>query len=697
MNTPLTVEQILTRQGDGLYRFALVLAGDEAAAARLLRRLFAALPAGELDEPALLAALLGVARQAEERAARRRQRPRRAPPLGPFALHSLALEQRAALVAHLLYGYDSARLANLLGLTPELARAALVEAVRTLGPAAGMALTDRISDEHCAPLRDVIIDPALGTRQSAATRGHLASCAHCRNFDHAWLGITQAVETALRNALRDRPLPAPLAAKLLASERKGTPWALPRLALAPLIVLAIIAALVLPGFLRQPVSVIEHSERAAVEPLTLIDQALARQAGPPERNGVWYARYETIWYFTDDLYAPLLAESWLDPNEPARHRLQLSHREGGAPYELQIGDGTRRLSYALDAAYAPAIYGGLPIRARPDSPALLDQPLEAAAQLRARDERLESGPWSLAATYLNQARAAADLRLLGRQRDERRTVQILSFSTTSPLGLPADSAEAGYDRVTVLLAIDDEDGLLRRVTELVGPPGGTQTSRVTWKLVHEEWLISGDQIREAFSIQRAWSGLGDFSEVAPLPSADFALPLLAAHSVADPARLLETSSAPLWLPVQPPPGVDRALLIWPNAGMGALSQPQALVYLGEGRRLLLTFNYTRALPGRAVAVGPWQVALEAGRTGRYTAALSRDPDGGLSVGEADPSRYMRLDAWGFTRAELLEVIANMGPFAGEALLAQDELFIRPQAGADSARIAAPLDRRQQFP
>lgn len=180
--------------------------------------------------------------------------------------------------------------------------------------------------------------------------------------------------------------------------------------------------------------------------------------------------------FSDDLYAPLLAEIWLDPRLPGRHRLQLSHRDGGAPYELQVGDGVRRFSYALDVAYAPSVYGALPIRARPGSPALLDQSLDAAAQQRARDERLRSGPWMLAPNYLQQARVATDLRLLGRQREGQRTLQILSFSGITLLDWP-EGATPAAERVTVLLAIDPEEGLLYRITELVGPPDGVQVSR----------------------------------------------------------------------------------------------------------------------------------------------------------------------------------------------------------------------------
>ncbi len=668
MQAPATpAEQLFIVYGDELYRYALALVGSEQRARTLLRALATDLPATIPDLPLLLQRLLQVARRSGPHPGRRWWlRPARELTFGPFLLQSLSIEQRALLLALLLFGFQSEQLATLLATTPESARGTLVDAVRLLGPAVGLNITDQLSDEQCPSIRTLLVDQGLGSRQSGAVRGHLAVCAHCRAFDHAWIGITQAVEAALRTVLRERSIPTSLVTKLAQTTSTDLGLPLLRMALVPVIVLGLIAALIIPGRQREPVAVGTFATSEPIAPRELIDRALARHMRPPERDGVWYGRYETLWYFSDDLYAPLLAEIWLDPGLPGRHRLQLSHRDGGAPYELQVGDGVRRLSYALDAAYAPSIYGALPIRARPGTPALLDQSLDTAAQQRARDERLRSGPWILVPNYLRQARTATDLRLLGRQREGQRTVQILSFSAITPLGWP-DGTAPEAERVTVLLAIDPEDGLLYRITELVGPAGGVQVSRTIWRLLSQDWLSGSEQIRTTFAIERAWSGVGEFSEASLSMSADFALPLVAARTLADPALLLDPGAPSVWLPALPPPGIDRALLIWPNADLGSTSQPESLIYLGTERRLMLIFR--QLAPQQAPREGGWQVALQPGRLGRYSATLTH------TASRAE----LQIESWGFTRAELLELIATLSPAQSTNILAQADLFVQYRA------------------
>ena len=657
-------EQLFIVYGDELYRYALALVGSEQHALILLRRLAADLPTSIPDLPLLLQRLLQIARRTGPLPVRRWW-PKSASELtfGPFALQSLPIEQRALLLALLLFGCQIEQLATLLATTPESARVTLSDAVRRLGPAVGLTLTDQVSDEQCLSIRALLIDPNLGSRQRGAVRGHMAVCSHCRAFDHAWIGITQAVEATLRAVLRERSLPVAHVAKLSQASSTGSRLSLLRMALIPLVVLGLIATLIVPDRHRDPVGMVALATSEPIEPHELIDQALERHMRPPERDGIWYGRYETLWYFSDDLYAPLLAEIWLDPRLPGRHRLQLSHRDGGAPYELQVGDGIRRLSYALDATYAPSIYGALPVRARPGTPALLDQSLDAAAQQRARDERLRSGPWMLVPNYLQQARMATDLRLLGRQREGQRTVQILSFSGITPLGWP-DGATPEAEQVTVLLAIDPEEGLLYRITELVGPPGGVQVSRTIWRILTQDWLSSSEQIRTAFAIERAWSGVGEFSEASLSLSADFALPLVAARTLADPTLLLDPGAPSIWLPDLPPAGIDRALLIWPNADLEPTSQPESLIYLGRERRLMLIFR--QFAPQGARLEGGWQVALQPGRLGRYSAMLTH----------TTTSAELQIESWGFTRTELLELIATLRPARSTSILAQADMFVR---------------------
>jgi hypothetical protein len=678
MITPSALlERTLAAHGDRLYQVALLAGGDERAAATLLLRATRELvntwreqlppqPPAELE---VLARLVTAARDAEPRTARR------GPQLGfpPFALHHLPLDQRLALGLHLLLGYDCARVGRALALDEVAARASLIAAVRALGPAAGTSLPDRVEDEVCEDVRAALVDPLAGARHGPVARGHMAACALCRAFDRAWGEITRQVETALRAGFRERPLHATLRERLLAQARPPRRFGPGlRLALPPLAVLALIAALVLPGFLREPARVVERQETAPVDAGALVARALERYGQPPDRGDVWYRRYETLWYFDDVTIAPLRAEMWLDPRNPARHRLQLTHADGGAPYELQLGDGASRLYYALDGLFAPALYGPLPTPARPGAPALLVEDLNAGAQQRALELRLASGPWSIPLNYLRQARSAANLRALGRQRDGTGSVQILSFTEVSPLGLPPGAAGAGAEQVTVLLAIDPENGLLRSATELAGPQGAAQTSRLTWRLIEERAATPQEQV---FSINRAWTGVGDFSEVGRHRSADPALPLIHRQALGAPARLLAPpyNQTPVWMPAAPPAGVERALLLWGDGNWQRRGVPRALVYLGEGRQLTLLFNTDATVEGEELTIGPWRAILRAGRTQRYTLALNRSPANGHGA-TGDTGASLLLDARGFTRDEVLALAANLRPFDAQTLAAHRSLF-----------------------
>lgn len=690
------LEQALTKSGDPLYRLALLLAGDEAGAERLLRASVAALvaawrespPAVPPGEPELLADLVAAARADEEQRAKQRPaRPRGQVAFGPFALGRLPLEQRAALGLFLLFGYDGLRIAQVTGAEPAVARAALVDAVRALGPAAGHSLPDRVSGELCGPVRASLADPSAGSRHGAAVRGHLATCGLCRAFDQSWGEIVSAVEAQVRAALRERDLPAPLCERLLALARPPRRRISPslRYALPPLAVLALIAALVLPGFLQAPVSVVQRDDSPPRDPQELLAQALDRQTVPPDRGAIWYGRFETLWFFDEEVYAPLHAEVWLDPRNAARHRLQLTHAAGGAPYELQVGNGRDRLYYALDQAYVPALYGSLATRARDEQPALATIELEPAGQERALVERLATGPWQIGPSYLRQAQGASDLRVLGRQRDGGRTVQILSFSGVSPLGSPPDAPGATAERVTVLLAIDLEDGLLRTATELAGPAGAEQTSRVTWRITQESYLGTGQQIDAAFDVGQAWTGTGDFSDRGRDRVADVAVPLISKSSAGDPIWLVSGRTDPVWMPSAPPPGVERAVLLWRRDEFETGSGPRGVIYLGQDRRLLLLFNLSRPLNGEPFDTDVWDGTLRPGPAHRYKLALERAPDDQYAqYSGVDQSAVVLIDAFGFSRDELREVVAGMRPADLASVAAQDALFAAG-LGAPEAR------------
>lgn len=719
---PELLEQALAAHGANLYRIALLLAGDPRRAERLLRATVRDLlesPAAPLDEPTLLSRLSNAARQHEareiEQGRRRQPRDRRAPALYQ-RVQGLPFEQRLSVGLHLLLGYDLGQIARVAAADASATTRAITGAIRTLAPATGTSLTDRVSGELCDSVRAALIDPASRARHSGATRAHLAGCSACRSFDQAWGDVGQAVEHDLRLVLRDRALPAPLEAKLVDLARPRRRLALRpelRFILPPLAVLALVLALVLPGFLRPSVAVVERDAAPPADPRALVAQALTQHNQPPGYGSpVWHARFETGWYFDDNTYAPLRADLWLDRDNPARHRLQLTHSAGGAPYELQLGNGGDRLYYAVDTSYGRARYGPLWSSTEDELPLLLNEAADRASQERALRQRMLSGPWGIPPFYLRQAAAAGDLRLLGRQRDGERTVQLISFSGMSPFGQPADAPGATAERVTVLLGIDSQDGRLRSATELVGPPGGAQVSRTTWRLVEEQWPATADQIDTAFAISRAWTGLGEFPAAARHRSADPAVPIVAADQVATPLRLIQLAERPLLFPASPPPGVDRALLLWSRTGDSRLGQPRTLIYQGAERQMTLLFSYntTGGQNGQVRAIGPWQAIFQPGRGQRYRVDLQlnaslawnnvvANPQGGPTIftdsaGKDSPLLHpVAIEAYGFSADEIAATIESLAFPDDAQLLEQEALFLHganhdPQARAALIQLIA---------
>jgi hypothetical protein len=676
----MLLETIFTAHGDALYQAALLLEPQERAAVRLLHALAADLvahpPLTPPNDVALVARLVVLA---QTRAAKRKRQPR-SPAETPVlrSLHSQPIAPRMALSLHLLFGYEPARIAEALAVAPRLAAQLLEQAMRAIAPVVGSDIPDRVSGEHCPAVRVALIDPTSRERQSGAVRSHLATCSACRAFDQRWHEVAQAVETVLRQELRPRQLPRDLYAKLVSyGAPRSRDWRPYRLVIPLAVVLVLIAALVLPGFTQRSVTVVDRSsDPVAVDPSALIAQALELHTQPPQTGpAIWRVRFETLWYFDERTFAPLHADLWLDRNNPARHRAQITHRDGGAPYELQLGNGTDRLYYGLDASYAPVIYSGLNTRALAERPRLSTANAPPAEQAAALRERLTVGPWGIAPFYLTQAHTATDLRVLGRQRDGDRTVQIVSFAAISPLAIPSDPPE----RVTVLLALDSVDGRLRRATELLGPAGGTQVSRVTWNLIEEEQFAGDQPEQRAFSIDRAWNGLGDFGTVPLQPLADPALPFLSQALVLDPAWLIGQSVLPVWMPGTSPPDTDRAYFFAdqpPNftTQMPVELEPQTLIYLGPERRLSIRYGRNQPLDGEQIDLGLWEVTLRA-EPGNLFRAFVR----GRPAVTGNPMADLRLtqlfiEAQGYDRDTLLALITDLQPLTIDLLLAQDAVF-----------------------
>src|SRR5262249_20323997 len=158
-----------------------------------------------------------------------------------------------------------------------------------------------------------------------------------------WLRLTGAVEDALRGALRDIRLPDELAERLSEAGALQPPaprgWLADprlRLALVALPGLAIIALLGFPPGGRGTLPSGELAGAPPSDPRELIRRASEYLYTPPPGDGAWHAHYAIQWTFAAGTHALLAADEWIEP-ATGRHRLQLTHHDGGGPYEFELG------------------------------------------------------------------------------------------------------------------------------------------------------------------------------------------------------------------------------------------------------------------------------------------------------------------------------------------------------------------------
>ncbi|HJZ50071.1 MAG TPA: hypothetical protein VKE41_23015 [Roseiflexaceae bacterium] len=718
LTNAIELERALLRSGDDIYRLALLLAADESSAARALikatRQL--AISGAAPDESALIAALLR-ALPSERRRWRAARTAAWARPRGALlgraellaALAGLPRRERLALGLTMLRSFEPEQAGELLGEahqpgsgtttdaeSPAVAlgaqnaraartRAALRDALLALAPVAlaetpQFALDGTDAPEACRPTRAALAlnDPAL--HSDAAIRGHLALCSACRSAEHAWQSLSAAVEEALRGALRDIRLPPALADQLQVAAQptsKAPSWAVlsnprVRIALVALPVLALIAFLVWPRGATPSPTGRAPALAQAPQPRDLVQRARDQLYAPLPGQGVWHGRYEIQWAFPDNTTALLAADAWIDPAS-GRHRLQLVHHSGGGPYEFELADGASSAWYAISENYVSSLY---PLSYNQVNRVQLQATPEQ--QRRMLDARLVAGAWGLAGAYLRQAETA-ELRAWGRQRDaDGALLDLISFNGMSPLALPPDAPDATTSRITVLLAIDEASGRLREVRELIGPAGSEQTTRTTWRQVSEQ-LLDGKQASERiFTLSDAWNGVGAFSKNGKL--ADPAFPLVRPEAVTSLMIAYQFAWTGLWMPATPPPGASAALLL--NHGPQPIRGNQfddatrlTFVYIGDGRRLEIG-TYSTGTPligGEVIAVNNRQAIVLARNSQGYLAQINHNL--GNSIDNA--LHTTQVAAFGYTRAELLQVLRTLGSPTLEAYLAQARLFADP--------------------
>ncbi|MCS7290818.1 MAG: hypothetical protein NZ699_16985 [Roseiflexus sp.] len=663
-------EHIIHRHGDDLYRLAILLTLDPAAASALVRRVARSFrdrhPADALD----------VAQAMLEHARTRRNllrrsvlpgwttvlavKPEDAPLLAAIARLPDAL--RFALGMAVIHSFDAENRSSHTIVGQEW-RALMRDALLLLAPAVDPAINLSLFDLDRAPKECRTICTVLTLNPKAASdrsevRGHLALCETCRQAARDWRGVAMRVEEALRDALRPVRLPADVAAQAIAAARPDTRFPVHRMlesgwlhrALLPLAVLFLIALIVWPR------GNIEESPMPAAPAYSLrelLERAEQTLYTPSPGEGGWQGEYLIRWTFVDQTYANLRGNLWID-RETGQHRIQLVHQQGGAPYEFQLADSRGRAWYAVAPAYSATL--GLPFEGEGSRGIRVD--VDADTRQRLLRARLNSGAWATPRLYLAQARTAEVQSWGRRQLDDGAQVEVIGFRGVSLLGFPPDALNAGDTSATILLTIDTATGALREIRELIGPPEGEQASRTVWTFDGGREVDPREEAR-IFGIAFAWNGRGTFIEQDKVvfPS----IPLVPSAAVIS----LEQAMREMIALPDPPPDTVEAILTrhtllsddetW-YTGDGYIA-----IYAGSGRRLIiraqpatsaLSLDEFIAAGAEQTRAGPYEVWLRPGMRWNYQAMIvdGRSPLWGSVA---------RIEAQGYMRTELLTVLASL--------------------------------------
>jgi hypothetical protein len=670
--TPVAVafDQLLGQHGDDLYRLAIMLCGAPRAAAPALRRAARALHAagGEPSLDGLFAALLAVV------PAERRQSARTAAdPAAQIqaALMQLPRPQRLAVALPALRSFEDRAPPPAVAASPAAGRALRRSALLTLAERCFadlplVSLDPVAAPEACRAVRAALAADDAALTEDSALRGHLGLCAECRAAAHTWHEINGRVTDTLRGALRPQTLPPALALELRAIfdpsvrlPRRMPRWV--RIALVPLAVLAIIGFIVLPRAPASPQVQDVTPIPGGVAAGELVARARTLLYQPPAGNGIWHARYRVRWAFPDQSVTDLDAGLWRDTSGE-RHRAQLVHISGGAPYEFALADDGR-FSYALAPLYSGSVAPLLGI----DETLRLQMPIErGAADLLAA--RLASGAWGIADAYLRQAEAA-QLQSWGRRTaDDGATLEVIGFRGVSPLA--TDAAPGAAAQVTVLMSLDAATGMLYEVREVIDAPGGgAPASRTTWRFLGAEWL--GAEEADAALSQRSLSSVGNFTMRAD-PPADAQLPMLRDADLL-PLVFALTDGAP-WvrLPAAPPPMMTQALLV---ASSGERST--VAIYRGEGRTLTIRTQPRSAIPATLPGRGDERERIDAGEVVATIAYLIPDRAEALldpRLGPDGIAYTTHVVGVGFARDEFRSLVVSLTTVTTEIFREQSALF-----------------------
>lgn len=546
---------------------------------------------------------------------------------------------RLALALRLTRGYDPPAIAAVLGRPEEEVRRMLVDAIATL---AGDA--DRELRDECRRSRMARLD------EHGAERAHVLTCADCQAAAPRWEQTEQSLCEEIVRVTAPMSLPRPALEQLRAGLRGGAAhnppiWRQPALLQGALIVGVIVAVLVLVIPQRSTPT----GARAPRTARDLLAQAVARYGSAPEGTGVLHRRYAVE---TEAPRTLLTAETWINAQQPAQHRMQLNIEQ--QIQEWQAGDGDGRLRYFLmnDALCRPG-YSREALALRALHVWKMDGP--AQAELVAARWRL--GAWALGRHYLEAALDADQLRSLG-------TITQEENGTSGAIVTLA--AEGRTISGTLLLRLNATTGELREVREVVDD-NGVAHSRTPWRLLDEEWIPAVDARRAGiFTTPPMTSRPRELLRTAPL--LDPGCPALSDEALISlPQRLANTPSGPSFFWMSPtPPDTTQIVAASQTLRTGAnrarsLPGWTAMTYIAPGKRLVLrgTLGFSFGSEDDVEQAGEWRVHFTAAGQQRLNGVAVRTvAETQQQGGTEEPFEFF---SEGWSRDELLRALATAKP------------------------------------
>lgn len=638
MTIPLNAERARVRYAHALYRIALLREPQPARAAKVIVHAFTQLDWNTVTLDDQLEARL-VAALPRVRPARWFRRWRNRPQVTlPAAFWKLTPAARTALGLRILRGMATPQIATALGEPVAAVQVTILRAIAQIG-----GLPYGPLDEACLRCRTARLD------EPHAERGHWFGCEACRTEHPAWERAEAALNAQLQRAVGERLLPREADEALTTAlarddQRQMVPvWKQPsmlRIA-AVLGVVVVLLALVWP---RQAGLISGRGDNLATR--QIVEQARAQYGAVPAGTEITHRRWEIT---VTDPQMLLQAEEWVDPSEPARHRMQL--RDGTKSVEWQVGDGYKAMYYMsnLPVAFCGGVLTGLDWHIRERN--VWSIPKDE--QLRLRTARWQSGAWATGARYLDLALAAASLRSLG----------VSGKGVEAVLTLAAEGREING---TLLLRLDPLTHELREVRELRQNNGQTQAF-VPWRLVFTETLERATALRGAV--------LNGYPDPTPPklvertgPIIDPTCPLLGSEqTIKLPLAIATGQAGRLWGLPRLPPDTEQAYLIGVPASENIIRGDRGngdgssrVVYVGKGKRLALSASSAAVQRSQTstVEAGPWQLTFTTLTQGVSFITLYRSSTTPTSYSEGDG---LRVWAQGWSQAELIDLLATVRP------------------------------------